>query len=99
MPHPAIKGRPDLAAVAADIRKSSEKLSPELAGIDEMVKELSDAVRGETLQAIKLRGVIERAQRILTAHMEPDGIPASSTINLLLELLDGPQTRDAMGEG
>lgn len=97
MPHPSIKVGPDLGAVAADMRKG--KLAAEFAGVaDAALGALLEYVSVNAAQNVKLRGVIERAQMILTAHMEPDGIPASSTINLLLELLDGPQTRDAMGD-
>jgi len=42
-----------------------------------------------------LLAIIESAQKILAAHLPPDGVSEVDTINDLLGLLDGPQWRRA----
>lgn len=41
-----------------------------------------------------LDGLIEHAQQILGNHLPPDGMSKDDAINMLLELLDGPDQRE-----
>lgn len=43
-----------------------------------------------------MRKLIEDAQGILAAHLPPNGPSKADTINALLELLDGPRSREAL---
>ena len=45
-----------------------------------------------------LASVIREAQAILAAYLEPDNLDMGEVIGQLLELLDGPKTRAALGE-
>lgn len=41
-----------------------------------------------------LDGLVEHAQQILSNHLPPDGMSKDDAINMLLELLDGPDQRE-----
>ena len=106
MNHPATKYglASEHAAVASDMRKAAfeAKIAPELAGVEAMVREIAAGAK-EAVQNIKLRVVIERAQIILAHASLPPGPPgpgisAIRAVVLLHALLDGPETREAMGE-
>ena len=97
MNHPAVKVGPDMGAVASDMRKAAfeQKLAPELAGVDAMVRDLVEGATKEAIQNIRLRGLIERA-RIL--HNGQYGFSAETVATLTAELLNSADARDAMGE-
>jgi len=44
----------------------------------------------------KLRALVDACQAALAEHLEPGGPDEKATIGRLLELLDGPQSREAL---
>lgn len=75
-----IGGEPHVSAICLEAHVAIEHLSKDNERLRECVRDLD--------------GLVEHAQQILSNHLPPDGISKDDAINMLLELLDGPDQRE-----